>query len=98
MIHSDSKLSELGSRLKAERLRRNEPQARFAARIGVSVPTLRKMESGDPTVQIGYWSTALGILDRSGDLDAILASPEDLFARFDIMNKPARQRASGKTP
>ena len=80
MLHVDTKLQNLGSRLRAERIRRNETQALFAARIGVSVPTLRKMESGDPTVMVGYWSIALEILDRAGDLDAILAEPEDLFA------------------
>jgi transcriptional regulator with XRE-family HTH domain len=96
VICSDQKLKELGSRLKVEILRRNEPQAKFASRIGVSVPTLRKMIAGDPTVKIGSWSASLEILGRSGDLDLILAPPEDLFAKYDVINKPARQRASGK--
>ena len=55
-------LNELGARLRAERLARNEPQARFAARLGVSVPTLRRMEQGDPTAQIGHWLVALELL------------------------------------
>lgn len=91
------KLKNLGSRLRNERLKRNETQAVFAARIGVSVPTLRKMESGDATVLIGHWATALDILDRSGDVDAILAEPEDLFAKYELMNTPKRRRASRKT-
>jgi len=45
----DVKLQALGTRLREERLRRNETQALFAARVGVSVPTLRKMEAGDPS-------------------------------------------------
>lgn len=96
MSNAAPKLHELGARLKTERLKRNEQQALFAARIGVSVPTLRKMESGDPTVQIGYWAIALSILDHSGDLDSILAAPEDLFAKYEAVNKPSRKRASGK--
>ncbi len=76
---ADAKLKDLGSRLRNERLKRNETQAMFAARIGVSVPTLRKMGSGDPTVLIGHWATSLDILDRSGDIDAILAEPDDLL-------------------
>ncbi len=91
------KLQSLGSRLRNERLRRNESQAVFAARIGVSIPTLRKMESGDTTVLIGHWAAALDILDRSGDLDAILAEPEDLFARYETMNAPKRRRASRRS-
>jgi len=90
----DGKLQKLGVRLRSERLRRNEAQALFAARIGVSVPTLRKMEAGDSTVLIGYWATALELLDRVGDLDGILAETEDLFARYEMMKAPARRRAS----
>ena len=78
-------------------MRRNETQAVFAARIGVSVPTLRKMESGDSTVLIGYWSAALDVLNRAGDWDAILAEPEDLFAKYDRMKAPSRRRASRRT-
>lgn len=94
MLQFDTKLHNLGSRLRGERLRRNEAQAKFAARIGVSVPTLRKMESGDPTVLVGYWTLALDVLGRAGDLDAILAEPEDLFARFDRVKDAPRRRAS----
>jgi len=94
MLKVATKLPNLGSRLRSERIRRNETQALFAARIGVSVPTLRKMECGDPTVLIGYWATALEVLDRAGDLDAILAPPEDLFAKHAQMKAPLRRRAS----
>jgi transcriptional regulator with XRE-family HTH domain len=97
MLSVDTKLQNLGSRLREERLRRNETQALFAARIGVSVPTLRKMECGDPTVLIGYWSTALEVLDRAGDLDAILALPEDLFTKYAQMNAPLKRRASRRS-
>jgi transcriptional regulator with XRE-family HTH domain len=94
MPHAEAKLKDLGSRLRNERLKRNETQAIFAARIGVSVPTLRKMESGDPTVLIGHWAASLDILDRAGDIDAILAEPDDLFAKYEMSKAPARQRAS----
>jgi transcriptional regulator with XRE-family HTH domain len=90
----EAKLKDLGSRLRCERLKRNETQAMFAARIGVSVPTLRKMESGDPAVLIGYWTTALDILEHAGDIDAILALPVDLFAKYEVMKAPVRRRAS----
>lgn len=89
----DPELGSLGTRLREERLKRNEPQAKFAARLGVSVPTYRKMEAGDPTIQIGHWSSALGILNRSDDLKAVLAPKEDLFAKFDSSNTHTRQRA-----
>jgi transcriptional regulator with XRE-family HTH domain len=90
-------LKSLGSRLRNERLRRNDTQAIFAARLGISVPTLRKMESGDPRVSVGYWLAALDVLDRAGDLDAILAAPEDLFAKYDQMKTPLPRRASRRS-
>ena len=95
MHEEDIKLQALGTRLRAERLRRDETQAIFAARVGISVPTLRKMEAGDPSVMIGSWSRALEIVDRSGDWDALLAKKEDLFEKYErLSGAPTRQRAS----
>lgn len=94
MICDNVKLRSLGDRLRAERLRRNETQAIFAARIGVSIPTLRKMEAGHASVLIGYWSSALDVLDRAGDWDAVLAEPQDLFVKYDQITKPLPRRAS----
>ncbi|MDR3394903.1 MAG: helix-turn-helix transcriptional regulator [Parasulfuritortus sp.] len=87
-------LARLGERLRAERLARNEPQARFAARLGISVPTLRRMEQGDPTAQIGHWLAALALLDRLADAEAFLAPRPSLF---EIAAAPkTRQRARSK--
>lgn len=98
MPSSELCLHNLGLRLRAERLKRNESQATFAARIGVSVPTLRKMEGGDPTVTIGNWAAALDVLDRTKDLEVVLAEPEDLFAKYEQVKAPVRLRASKRQP
>lgn len=87
------RLLELGKRLRAERLARDETQKIFAARIGTTAPTLLRMESGDPKVQFGFWVAALDVLDRGADIDQLLAS-EDLFERFEQERRPLRQRAS----
>jgi len=89
-------LKALGNRLRDERLRRNETQKVFAARIGVSVPTLYKMESGDHRVQLGHWAVALELLGRRDDLNQLLNSKENLFAKYEQTQKPKRQRASRK--
>jgi len=52
------------------------------------------MESGDPTVLIGHWIAALDILDHTGDIDLILALPEDLFAKYELTKAPTRRRAA----
>ncbi|MFN3543489.1 MAG: helix-turn-helix domain-containing protein [Thiobacillus sp.] len=84
-------LERLGARLRAQRLMRNEPQARFAARLGVSVPTLRRLEQGDASAQIGHWLTALEVLGRLHEADAWLAPQASLFAAAEAA--PPRQRA-----
>ena len=89
-------LKALGNRLREERLRRNETQKVFAARIGVSVPTLYKMESGDHRVQLGHWAVALDLLGRRDDLNQLLNPKENLFAKYEQGQKPKRRRASRK--
>jgi transcriptional regulator with XRE-family HTH domain len=76
MFSDNLQLLALGQRLRARRLERNEPQARFAARLGVSVPTLRRMEQGVESCPIGYWARALEILGAAADLDRLLRPSE----------------------
>jgi len=93
-VHSN--LTRMGARLRAERLARNEPQARFAARLGVSVPTLRRLEQGDASAQIGLWLTALEVLGRLPDVEALLAPRYSLFdaaAEAPKTRQRARRRA-----
>lgn len=87
-------LSELGSRLKTLRLARNDTMAVFAQRIGVSEGTLRAMEHGAGTVQIGAWVTALWVLDRLDDLDGVLLRKESLLDQARAPRTRSRQRAS----
>jgi transcriptional regulator with XRE-family HTH domain len=87
-------LKALGSRLREERLRRNETQKVFACRIGVSIPTLYKMERGDAGVHLGYWAMALDVLDHAADIDRLLMPEENLFAKYAQTQKLKRQRAS----
>jgi len=91
-------LASLGARLRAARLERDEPMALFAERIGVSVPTLRGMERGSPTVQIGFWLTALWALDRLDEMGALLPERESLIERAKRARHPARRRASRRPP
>ncbi|MFH1982503.1 MAG: helix-turn-helix transcriptional regulator [Pseudomonadota bacterium] len=90
-------LKSLGLRLRRMRLERNDTQDAFAARIGISVPTLRAMENGDPGVRIGNWIEALRILGRLNDIDTVLEIRETLFDKFERSARvPARRRVSRK--
>lgn len=68
-----SALEKLGADLAVARLRRKESLKTWAARMGITVPTLMRLESGDPGVGIGIVATALwlaGMDDRLADLAA----------------------------
>jgi hypothetical protein len=68
-------LQQLGADLAVARLRRKESLAVWAQRMGTSVPTLMRMEAGEPGVSMGIYATALWLMGRSGAL-AVLAAPE----------------------
>ena len=68
-------LERLGADLAVARLRRRESLASWAKRLGVTVPTLLRMENGEPGVGIGIYATALWLIGRDSAL-AELASPE----------------------
>lgn len=91
-IESDKSLLDLGQRLRVLRVKRNETQAVFAARIGVAIPTLRDMEQGKPTVQIGAWVNAIWALGRLVDLEQVLASRADIFEQLAAQQQPTRSR------
>jgi hypothetical protein len=68
-------IEKLGADLAVARLRRKESLKTWAQRLGVSVPTLQRLEAGDPGVGIGIVATALWLIQRDGAL-AQLAAPE----------------------
>lgn len=97
----ESQLKILGQRIRDERVRRNDPQASFAARLGISVPTQRKLESGSPDVSAGVYFQAIALLwGEAAILAGTSAESKSLFDRFEAQSKPgyARQRARRKGP
>jgi len=87
-------LSELGLRLKTLRLARNDTMAVFAQRLGLSAGTIRAMERGAATVQIGAWVKALWVLDHLTDLSSVLAQKASLLDQARAPLARIRQRAS----
>lgn len=70
----ESALKKLGQDLRIARKRRKESLASWSVRMQVSVPTVQKMESGDPTVSMAAYATALWLAGKSKSLGEI-ASP-----------------------
>ena len=70
-------LEKLGADLAVARLRRQESLASWATRMGVTVPTLMRMEAGAPGVGIGIYATALWLIGRDGTLAELAAPAHD---------------------
>lgn len=69
-------LAQLGADLAVARLRRKESLKTWAKRLGVSVPTLLRLEAGEPSVSVGVLATALWLIGRDSALGS-LAAPKD---------------------
>src|SRR4051794_38178835 len=87
-------LIELGQRLRAARIERNDTMEVFAQRLGVSIGTVRAMERGAATVQVGAWLNALWILNQIDTITHVLETQASLLDRIRAQEKVRRQRAS----
>ena len=92
-------LRKLGENLAIARTRRKESQRTWDKRLGVSIPTLIRMEQGEPSVSIGIYATALWLLGRVQALPE-LADPQhdrgalELDVRRAVKRRAVRSAAS----
>ena len=87
-------LAALGEQLALARLRRKESQKQWAGRLGVSVPTLIRLEKGDPSVSMGVYATALWLLGLSGGLAELAEPGKDMRAMETDVRQASRLRAT----
>lgn len=90
-----SGLIEIGHAIKAARLRRRRSAADIASRSGVSLPTYRKIERGDPTVSLSVFATTLWVMGLFDNLkDALQPENDKLAANLETERLPQRARRS----
>ncbi len=92
-----SQLDALGERLRAARMRRKLTQAVLAERVGVTLPTLRKLETGDPSTSLATVVRVLQALGLAQDIDKLAAHDQLGRELQDNELKPSRRRTPGKT-
>jgi hypothetical protein len=90
-------LRKLGRDIKDARRRRRIPMAIAAQRASVSMPTLIRVERGNPSVSIGSYATVLfvmGMADRLADL--VDARNDAVGLQLEEENLPKRIRGAWK--
>ena len=91
------RLRSLGEDLRTARRKRRITQADLAARMGVAVTTVHRMEAGDPGVAIGTLAMALlafGKVERLSDV--LPEETDDIGLWIDRENLPQRVRKRKK--
>ncbi len=68
--HALQTIKDMGAAAKQARLRAGEGQAAAAARLGVHVQTIARIESGEPGVSVGHMIGLLALYGISAQLQA----------------------------
>lgn len=93
-------LRDLGEGIRNDRLARNFTQQHLASLAGISLPTYRKLEQGDGTVEIRHVARVVAILghiERFREIVPPPSIPPDRKALAWLQRQRAGQRRSSKS-
>lgn len=87
-------MATLGTRIRDARLARNLPQAHVASVVGISLPTYRKIESGDGTIEFRHVVRTLAVLGHVDAVAALVPPVDPAMTMKQLLALPERRRAS----
>lgn len=95
-------IERLAQNIVIARKRRKETQAQWAKRLGVSQPTMARIERGDPAVAMATYVMCMWLINPSAALSDLIAPSQDTMAlEHEVARAQARRpkRApANKTP
>ncbi len=97
MPRAQRQIRDLGERLRTARMRRQMTQGELAARVGVSVPTVGKLERGDPATSLSTMLRVLAALGLEKDID-LLARNDELGRELQDSRLRRTQTRRGSPP
>ena len=84
-------IQQLAQNIAIARKRRKETQAQWAQRLGVSQPTMARIERGDPSVAMASYVMCMWLINQAQGLADLIAPQADLAS---LEREVARTRAS----
>lgn len=99
-------IEQLAQRIVSLRKIRDETQVQWAARLGISQPTMARIERGDPAVAMATYVSCLWQLNPALDLTQLLAGTEaaapattaTTATTISVAATAYKQKATGKKP
>jgi len=92
-------LRQSGKNIRIARKKRRMPLKEMSNRTMVSIPTLRKVESGEPSVGIGIFLQVLWVLQLHSDFESITDPDNDVIGKRlekERLPERVRQTKTGK--
>ncbi len=97
-----AQIAQLGRHIAIARKRRGQSQAQWAKKLGVSQPTMARIERGDPAVAMASYAMCIWLIKPNSDFAELIAPQHDLAALAQevtmLQAKPARTAAATGTP
>lgn len=89
----------LGENISLAMKRRKITQTRLSERTGLSMPTLRNITRGEPSVSIGHYLVVLSVLGLAADLGKVAL--DDEFGRrlqdIELLTSKHKKKPTSKT-
>jgi transcriptional regulator with XRE-family HTH domain len=97
-----TQIAQLGRNIAIARKRRGQSQAQWAKKLGVSQPTMARIERGDPAVAMASYAMCIWLINPNSDVAELIAPQHDLAALAQevsmLQPKPTRKAAAKGRP